>query len=52
MEMMEGGFAPGAAAVDPASGMPIGAPGEPKFNTLRFAFVVQVIEGQSYAPEE
>jgi hypothetical protein len=23
----------------------------PSFNTLRFAFVVQVIEGQSYAPE-
>jgi hypothetical protein len=27
-------------------------PGKPNFNTSRFAFVVQVIEGQSYPAEK
>jgi hypothetical protein len=33
-------------------GMGMRQAGQPSFNTLRFAFVVQVINGQSYAPEE
>jgi hypothetical protein len=41
---MEGGF----GAVDPASGLPL----EPKFNSTRFAFVVQVIPAESFAPGE
>ena len=47
-----------AGALDPASGMPIGPDGNPiptaeaKFNTSHFAFVVQVIEGESFADEE
>jgi hypothetical protein len=61
--MGRGGFAgpagvaptPGAA-IDPATGAPTeGAqtqPAEPKYNTSRFAFVVQVIEGESYAAEK
>jgi hypothetical protein len=57
VEMEDAGFGPGfgvAPAADPATGIPMGSPlpAEQKFNTLRFAFVVQVIEGQSFAPEE
>jgi hypothetical protein len=50
--MPEGEFADPAAAAGVEMGMagqPAAAPG---FNTLRFAFVVQVIGGQSYAPED
>jgi hypothetical protein len=54
----EGGAAFGAP-VDPATGQPaamegegMGQPAEPKYNTSRFAFVVQVIEGESYAADE
>jgi hypothetical protein len=54
-----GGFrGPGMPVpVDPTSGLP-GAdrngekPAEPKYNTSRFAFVVQVIEGESYVADE
>ncbi len=46
----------GGAAVDPATGMPIGPDGnplpEPKFNTSHFAFVVQVVEAESFAEEQ
>jgi hypothetical protein len=44
--------------VDPATGLQIGpdgnplAPVEPKFNTSHFAFVVQVIEAESFADEQ
>ena len=49
----EGAVAP----VDPTTGLPRAegeAPqlAEPKYNTSRFAFVVQLIEGESYAAEE
>jgi hypothetical protein len=32
--------------------MGMGAAEAPQFSTLRFAFVVQVIQGESFAPEE
>jgi hypothetical protein len=60
---LAGGF-PSAAAPGPAAGPEGGAPGgemgaagaqQPgtaKFNTSRFAFVVQVVEGQSYEAEK
>jgi hypothetical protein len=54
----QGGFAPPAGAAGPggpgeASGPEAApAPGKPKFNTSRFAFVVQVIDGQSYPAEK
>jgi hypothetical protein len=53
-----GGDFGAAGAVDPATGSPIGpdgnplAPAEPKFNTSHFAFVVQVIEAESFADEQ
>jgi hypothetical protein len=49
---------PGGEAADPAmeGGMAMGRPSQPAkargFDTLRFAFVVQVIGGQSYAPDD
>jgi hypothetical protein len=51
------GSPPGpAATVDPATGLPAAAeaaaPAEPKYNTSRFAFVVQVIEGESFPAEK
>ena len=46
-----GGFGPEGAGPDPSAGLP-GAegamPGKLNFRTSRFAFVVQVIEGESY----
>jgi hypothetical protein len=59
-----GGLAAAPAAVDPTTGAPAegeappagveGAapPVEPKYNTSRFAFVVQVIEGESFPAEK
>jgi hypothetical protein len=53
-----GGEYGAAAAVDPNTGLPLGpdgnpvAPAEPKFNTSHFAFVVQVIEAESFAEEQ
>jgi hypothetical protein len=55
-----GGFRGGAAGPEggAAPGSEFGAPGAPpqpenaKFNTSRFAFVVQVVEGQSYPAEK
>jgi hypothetical protein len=49
-----GGFGPEGGAADPSAGLP-GAeggamPGKPNYRTSRFAFVVQVIDGQSYEP--
>jgi hypothetical protein len=43
--------------VDPATGLPdaegaVEQPAKPKYNTSRFAFVVQVIEGESFPAEE
>jgi hypothetical protein len=65
MEEEGGGFGGGRggyggaqpAAIDPLTGMPIGAEGAPqptetKYNTSHFAFVVQVIEGESFPAEE
>lgn len=49
-----GGFGPEGADADPAAGLPgaegAAMPGKPNFRTSRFAFVVQVIDGQSYEP--
>jgi hypothetical protein len=42
----EGGAAPGPGLA------PGGQPGKPSYNASRFAFVVQVIEGQSYPAEK
>jgi hypothetical protein len=56
-----GGMGPGRAAGPEGGAMPGGEvggagarpePGTPKFNTSRFAFVVQVVEGQSYEAEK
>src|SRR4029079_11337805 len=44
-----GGAAPGAAA---AGGPEGAAPSKGPINTSRFAFVVQVVEGQSYPADE
>lgn len=46
-----------STGVDPATGMPVGAEGAAqapafKYNTSHFAFVVQVIEGESFPAEE
>lgn len=49
MAGMEGGMGMGMAPGDPAM---MGAVAPAKFNTSRFAFVVQVIEGESFAPAE
>jgi hypothetical protein len=52
------GFAPPAGIAGPGgpdeAGGPgaVAAPGKPKFNSSRFAFVVQVIDGQSYPAEK
>jgi hypothetical protein len=45
------------AAIDPVTGMPVGGEGapqptQPTYNTSHFAFVVQVIEGESFPAEE
>jgi hypothetical protein len=46
----------GRAGADPnvgsGEGAAVGPPAKPKFETSRFAFVVQVIEGQSYEAEK
>jgi hypothetical protein len=49
-----GGFGPEGGGANPSAGLPgaegAAMPGKPNYRTSRFAFVVQVIDGQSYEP--